>query len=105
MRVKDFELKIKSKFEDRKGYVKMYHGEVYEIELRSRVGRRSDVTVSIDGKDVGTWRLEPWATITVARGVKDRGKFTFFQKGSQEGYASGFSSVSTNGLSFQKFLV
>lgn len=85
MRVGDFEMVIcGGEPETRDGYVTIRHGGVYRIRLSSLCDRDADVTLSVDGKLVGAFRLAARATIELERPPNASGRFTFYRSDSSE---------------------
>lgn len=66
------------------GYVEMQHSQQYNLRLRNDRPMRCDSRVEIDGKHVGTWRINAHQTITLERPAHDTGRFTFYRVNSQE---------------------
>lgn len=71
------------------GYVHLRHGQTYSLVLGNKSECRCNVTVTIDGKDVGTWRMERSQTITLERPVNEAKLFTFYKAESAEGHQVG----------------
>jgi len=66
------------------GYVEMEHGDQYCIALINGNDTRCDVAVHIDGKHIGTWRVNANAEVVIERPVNDDGIFTFYKYGTTE---------------------
>lgn len=81
-------------FKEQDGYVRLRDGQQYALHLRNYSNRRSEATVSIDGKPVGTWILNAKESITLTRPVHDDGHFTFYRTGSVGFAASELGNVS-----------
>lgn len=94
MKIGQFELNIRNKFESDNGYVTMYHGEIYQVEVISHSPKLADVELEIDGESVGVWRVSSYGKIILERGAYDNGRFTFFQTGSAEAGQAGLGTVS-----------
>ena len=75
------------------GYVEMSHDSVYKIQLRNGNFRRADAYISIDGKEVGAWRVNANSTIVLERPVDDNGKFTFYEISSYEAEQTGLQNI------------
>jgi hypothetical protein len=85
MKLNDFEVVIPEGDETEVGYVCLKHGTQYSIKLRNHSERLlCNATVEIDGRSVGTWRVDQGDTITIERPVHDSGRFTFYQEGTPE---------------------
>ena len=74
MRAGDFELCIVGGHErlDRPE-VEMRHGQVYQLALTNYGTRRSDATVRIDGKAVGSWRVPAGKSVVLEHPVDSIG--------------------------------
>lgn len=76
------------------GYVHMVHGTQYTIKLGNHwYDRRCDVVVNVDGKDVGTFRLNASNSLALERPTSDMGRFTFFKADSQEASKAGVDGI------------
>jgi hypothetical protein len=71
------------------GYVHLRHGQTYSLVLGNKSSCRCDVTVAIDGKDIGTWRMERGQTVTLERPANEAKLFTFYKATSAEGVQVG----------------
>lgn len=98
MNLYNFELSIVEGREREGGYVELQHNTQYTIQLGNNTHRRCDVLISIDGGEVGTWRLNAFSTAIVQRPVHDNGRFTFYRIGSCEANSIGLSNTSETGL-------
>jgi hypothetical protein len=88
--------------EDENGYVSMEHGDVYAIELTNNTHENNDVTIEIDGKEIGTWRIGANITGIIERSTNDRGQFTFYELGSTEAIQTDLGSVTKEDLGLIK---
>lgn len=79
---------------DGKGYVYMDHMQKYEIRLNSMFPGRTDAKVVIDGKEIGTFRVEANSKITLERSANDTGRFTFIKNRTDEFYEMDLDRVS-----------
>ena len=84
MYLNNFSVRIIGGNEAESGYVEMRHGQVYKLSLRNSRVVNCDARVTIDGKDVGTWRIPSLSSIVLARPVHDDGQFTFYKVGTRE---------------------
>jgi hypothetical protein len=89
-------------YREENGYVYLDHGDVYAIELTNDTHEKNDVTIEIDGKAVGTWRLNAKTTTTIERSADDRGLFTFYEIGSAEAIQTDLDSVPKEDLGLIK---
>lgn len=71
------------------GYVHLRHGQTYSLVLGNKSECRCNVNVAIDGKDVGTWRMERGQTMKLERPVNEAKLFTFYKAASAEGASVG----------------
>lgn len=91
----------------RKGfrYVPMEHESEYKIRLVNRHTTRADATIKIDGRKVGTWRVNPKTSVTIERPDNEHKKFTFFKESTTGAMLSGIvTGASDNGLIEVKFV-
>lgn len=94
MRVANFSLLIPEGRERDCGHVEMAHGAVYRLRLcNHNHSLRCDAVIMVDGKDMGTYRIERHGEITLERSYYDSGRFTFFKTDSEEGQAAGAGGV------------
>lgn len=95
MRVGNFSLRIPEGVERHSGHISVPHGAQYRLSLSNHCyDRRCDVQLSIDGKDIGCYRIERGGQITLERSFADQGRFTFFKTDSAEGQQAGAADVS-----------
>jgi hypothetical protein len=78
------------------GYVELKHNTSYTIAINNRRSVRCDAAVEIDGKHVGTFRLNAFQAIRLERPDHDTGLFTFYHIGSAEGNKIGLSKGDPN---------
>ena len=96
MYLNDFSVRIPEGLEIPGGYVEVQHCQRYRLVLGNRHSVRCDARVEIDGKHVGTWRIEPNGSITLERPVHDTGHFTFYQVGTKEAMQAALDSNDPN---------
>lgn len=82
MYLNSFSVRIPEGKEIPGGYVVLRHNTKYKVVLRNSRSTRCDARVEIDGKHVGTWRLNAIEGITLERPAHDTGHFTFYESGS-----------------------
>lgn len=88
-----------------KSYVEMKDGEHYLISVYNGHSSRCHAKITIDGKHVGTWILEPWGSARLERPVDIQKKFTFFKVNSVAGTEAGLvKGDSKNGLVCVEFI-
>ena len=95
MNINNFELSVlEAQHETQDGYVELDHGQVYSLHLRNNhVDRDCDAQISIDGKDVGTFRIYKHSGLVLQRPVHDTGRLTFYESASYEASQSGEQKV------------
>jgi hypothetical protein len=74
-------------------YVELTNGSQYSVVLRNQNAARCEVTVKIDGRPVGTWRVDINGSITIERPLNDTGKFTFYRSGTTAAEKVGEASI------------
>lgn len=84
-----FTVRIDQGIEVPGGYVKLYHNTQYSLMLLNQRSTRCDAVVEIDGKSVGTWRIDAQGVIMIERPAHDSGKFTFYQVDTPEALQAG----------------
>ena len=80
------------------GHVRLEHRAFYTVRLSNSHSTRCDVRLSIDGKEIGTWRVPAKGVIELERPVNDTGRFTFYRLGSAGATAAGLTSTDQMGL-------
>lgn len=95
MCVDDFELTVVPGYERYDGTVEMPHEQTYQVKLRNFSLRRADVELTIDGKDMGTYRIEGHGCVLLERAAHDHGKFTFFRSDSAAAAAVGAAKLTS----------
>lgn len=98
MKFKNYSVEISAGHEINGGYVEMVHGQKYKVVLTNYTNKRADAELNIDGKYIGTFRLEPYGTIQLERPLDDKGRFTFYKNGTKEYYSSELNNVSKDNL-------
>lgn len=79
-------------------YFLLDHNQNYSIGMRNYCHRCCDADIEIDGKDMGTFRVPPYAQMVVERPAHDEGKFTFYELMSKEGNSVGLKANQNLGL-------
>ena len=85
MYLNNFSVRIPEGVETQSQYVEMRHRQKYSISLRNNRDVRCDADIVIDGKLVGTWRIEAGESIRLERPADEAKKFTFYKADSEEG--------------------
>lgn len=94
MRVGNFSVLIPEGRERDSGHVVLRHGTPYTPTLKNHFNnRRCDAAVTIDGKDMGTFRLAAFGSLPLERPVHDDGRFTFYTADSPEFAAAACGDV------------
>ncbi len=97
MLLNQFSVRVTNGREVANGYVELSHGTQYALVLRNEQSRRCDAKVTIDGKEIGTFRLNSHGNITLERKPgEDAGKFTFFKEGTSEAKEAQIETGSPN---------
>ncbi len=80
-------------------YFSLAHNSEYSLLLSNTRSVKCDAHVSIDGEEVGVWRINPYATINIERPVDVKRKFVFLAENSTEAEDAGIPQGSSkNGL-------
>lgn len=85
MYLNGYSVRVPQGVERAHGYVHLNHGQQFTLVLGNKNTCRCNATVRLDGKEVGTWRLERGQTITLERPVNEAKLFTFYRADSTEG--------------------
>lgn len=92
-------------------YVALAHETNYSIKMYNNGDAKCDAKVTVDGMDVGTFRINPRSNIVIERPVNISKKFTFLKENSVEAKRAGIEKHNSNGLisvvfipEFQKYL-
>lgn len=98
MYLNDFSVRIPEGVERTSGYVEMTHGSHYTINLRNNNDVRCDAVVSVDGKHVGTFRIDAHGSMTLERPSNDTGRFTFYRRGTKRFREAELDQISRSDL-------
>lgn len=86
----DYDLEIYTKYQDIIPIIKNSHkyyplknGRDYIVKLSNNTDKRCNVTLYIDGKDMGTWRMNGHSSISLERPINSPRKFIFFRENSE----------------------
>jgi hypothetical protein len=93
MIINRFSAKVFPGREEFGGYVRMNHAQTYSLILHNYWNERADAKVSIDGKEIGTFRIPANSSITLERPLNDEGRFTFFKQGTKKFAKAGLEQV------------
>lgn len=109
MRYEEFEVSINDEngvpFPERDRRVEVPHGAHYQVFLYNHLNRRAEAELSIDGKVLGTWRLNPHTPALLKTPTTGGKMFTAFFPDSAEGVTGELYNVPKNllGLVTVKF--
>jgi hypothetical protein len=106
MKLDLYELTIPEGHEDTNGHIAMRHGQQYTLVLTNHSSERADAIISINGKEIGKWRIPALSCISLEHPANETDHFTFCHNDSQEGQSSHLNIVSPNdfGLVAAKFI-
>ena len=94
-----YSVRISPGQEKQDGYVEMQHGQQYTIYMHNYHDTRCDAEVVVDGKNIGTFRIDAQSSIHLERPEDDEGRFTFYKEGTSEARCAQIVSwKSDNGL-------
>lgn len=96
MRIAEFSFQVRPCVREQdSGHVVMRDGQQYSLLLGNHDRVPCDAEVTIDGKEIETFRLDPHQTLTVEGPPDDpsRGKFTFYKSGTTDAAAAGDADV------------
>jgi hypothetical protein len=96
MYLNQFSVRIPEGSEVSDGYVSMKHGTQYSLVLKNDRDVRCDAKVEIDGKDMGTYRIQAGDSARLERSSYDNGRFTFYRAESREGQSIGLDKGNPN---------
>lgn len=96
MRCGNFSLLIPEGTERGSGHVAMQHDRQWTLRLGNHSHVRCDAEVSIDGKDIGAYRIHAGQTIVLERSFQDSGRFTFLKSSSDGAKSAGIDDVSSD---------
>lgn len=102
MYLNQFSVRVPEGRETTSGYVEIEHGKQYTLVLRNDRSRRCNAEVSIDGKRIGTFRIQAHGNIRLERKPDDEGRFTFYRPGSTAAERADLGSVSASDLGLVK---
>ncbi len=97
MRIGDATLRVPQGRELDNGQVVLTHGTQYTVVMyNDDRHRRADVALSIDGKPVGSFRVDTRMQVSIEHPADDCGRFTFYRIGSAEADAVGSGAIATH---------
>lgn len=96
MRIGNFSVLIPEGREHGSGHVALPHNTQYVIRLGNHSSPRCDATVEVDGKEVGSFRINGYGNLVLERSVNDTGRFTFFRADSTEGASAGAGEITAD---------
>lgn len=83
-------------------YVPLANNTKYEIYLKSYSNARCNVTVTVDGKKQGTWRLGAKGGALLERPANDKGCFTFYALEGKQAAAAELDTIDPTKLGLVK---
>lgn len=89
----EFSCRIPEGTETSGGYVELGHNQHYTLQLSNKRNVPCDAKITIDGKEIGTFRVNANSTVRIEHPEGDEGRFTFFKKGTSEAKSSGIEST------------
>jgi len=98
MRLGNFTLQIVGGRELGNGQVELSHGQTYKIRMRNHFPRRADCELTVDGEQVGCFRLSAHQTMTIDRPADKARLLTFFKLGTAEAAQGGIVDDENVGL-------
>ncbi len=93
MRLDNFSVTVAGGNERENGYVELNHGQQYSVLLSNHLNRRCAAEVTVDGKHVGTFRLQAYGQLSLERPTNENGRFTFYEDGTPEFTKAGIDKV------------
>ena len=102
MYLNQFSVRVPEGTEKTSGYVEIEHSKQYTIVLRNSHSARCNAEVSIDGKDICTFRIAANSTMRLERKPDDDGRFTFYRLGSNEGQKADLENIAVSDLGLLK---
>jgi hypothetical protein len=74
-------------------YFSLPNFSTYQIKLINNKGSRCDAIVSIDGENIGTWRIPSFSAITIQRPANINRKFVFVK---EKSYTAKYTDIEAN---------
>lgn len=93
MYLNEFSVRIPEGNEKSGGYVEIDHGQRYTLVLRNARSVRCDARVTIDGNEIGEFRISANGTIRLERGLDNDGYLTAAIPDSVEGQLGGLDNA------------
>lgn len=98
MRKGDYGVKVLSGIELASGLVVMKHNNIYSLRISNYNEKLCcNVDITIDGKEIGKFRVDAFSTINIKRPVHEDGQFTFYRHGSAEANLIGLNGKDVEG--------
>ncbi len=96
MKLEQFELVIPEGRELPSQHVIMQHGTQYRIQVSNHSNGRCDAVVSLDGDEIGTYRLSAGQVWAIEHPAENQQRFTFYASGTSEATAVGEAVLDKN---------
>lgn len=93
MKLGSFALSIPEGRELGNGYVVMQHGTPYRVQVTNNGSRKCDAVLSIDGEEIGTYRLHAGQNWAIEHPPESQQRFTFYASGTTEAAQVGEHAV------------
>src|SRR5947207_11001892 len=85
-----------TKNDGRYHYFSLPNFSTYKIKLINNRETRSDAVVSVDGENIGTWRVPAFSTVTIQRPANVNRKLVFVKENSYTAKYAGVTRNDTN---------
>jgi len=93
MYLNSFSVRVPEGTEKESGYVELNHGKQYTLVLRNSRGVSCDAEVTIDGKPIGSFRIDANSSITLERPPNEDKRFTFYKADTGDAQESGQADI------------
>ena len=101
MRFDKYEITIPQAVE-KNGYCILNHGQEFSIKISNYESTRCNVKIEVDGKDIGTFRLNAGQTSNLEHPVQHQHKFVFCIEGTLKGKIAGLDKIPSEKLGLIK---
>lgn len=101
MRFDQFEVSIPQAIE-KDGYCILNDKQVFTIKIGNQSNVRCNAEIKLDGKPIGTFRLNPEQRSELEHPVDSQGRFTFFKSGTLKAIVAGINDVPREKLGLLK---
>ena len=101
MRFDKYEITIPQAVE-KDGYCILNHGQEFSIRISNHESTRCNVKIKVDGKDIGTFRLNAKQSSNLEHPVQHQHKFVFCIEGTLKGGIAGLDKIPPEDLGLIK---